>query len=74
MIRLAGGKCNGGCRGNDVRLAPVSFRPASVEAAAPTYRLAAGDLYTVRAYSGLGTRFVYDVVSCFPPIYRQALV
>ena len=65
MIRLAGGKCNGGCRGNDVRLAPVSFRPASVEAAAPTYRLAAGDLYTVRAYSGLGTGLFMMWYRCF---------
>ena len=28
--------------------------------------MSAGDLYTARAYSGLGTRFVYDVVSVIP--------
>ena len=42
------------------------FCAATVEVSAPTFRLAAGALYTVRAYSGLGTRFVYDVVSVFP--------
>ena len=62
----AGGKCLRDCRLGDIRLASVSFAPATVEVSAPTFRLAAGALYTVRAYSGLGTRFVYDVVSVFP--------
>ena len=55
FIRSAGGKCNSRCRGNDVRLAPVSFSPAEVTVIVGNTDT--GDIYTVRPASGLGTRF-----------------
>ena len=71
IIRAAGGKCSLVCvtvNGDiDIRLAGVSFEPPTVTATASTAgTMSAGDLYTARAYSGLGTRFVYDVVSVIP--------
>ena len=65
IIKSFGGKCLIECRSGDVRLATVSFAPAAV--AVTVLRLAAGDdLYTVQAYSGLGTLFDYQAVSTFP--------
>ena len=67
-MRAYGAKCFSKCNfGNgDIRLASVSFRPARVGAAAPIYRVAAGNLHTVRAATGLGSRFDYRVVSVIP--------
>ena len=63
ILIAAGGKCNTQCSSfpSFIRLAAVSFSPAALTATA-----AMGNVYTVQATSGLGTRFSYSLVSTFP--------
>ena len=63
IIIAAGGKCNAFCSSfpSLIQLAAVSFDPAALTATA-----AMGNIYTVQAASGLGTRFSYSLVSTFP--------
>ena len=63
ILIAAGGKCNTQCSSfpSFIRLAAVSFSPAALTATA-----AMGNIYTVQAASGLGTRFSYSLVSTFP--------
>ena len=68
ILIAAGGKCfeNNVCSNVSglIRLAAVSFSPAAVVAAVDTTQT--GDIYTVQAASGLGTRFVYEIQSVNP--------
>ena len=65
IIIAAGGKCFIECSAllprDKFQLAAVSFDPAALTATA-----AMGNIYTVQAASGLGTRFSYSLVSTFP--------
>ena len=65
IIIAAGGKCFIECSAllprDKFQLAAVSFSPAALTATA-----AMGNIYTVQAASGLGTRFSYSLVSTFP--------
>ena len=61
ILIAAGGKCFAFCPAGIIRLAAVSFDPAALTATA-----AMGNVYTVQAASGLGTRFSYSLVSTFP--------
>ena len=60
----AGGKCFAFCPAGLIRLAAVSFDPVATVAAVDTTQT--GDIYTVQAASGLGTRFVYEIQSVNP--------
>ena len=67
IIMAAGGKCLNtviGCRSFHITLASVSFSPAEVTVTVGA--TVTGDLYTVQAATGLGTRFDYRVVSTSP--------
>ena len=68
ILIAAGGKCfeNNVCSNVSglIRLAAVSFSPAAVVATVNTTQT--GDIYTVQAASGLGTRFVYEIQSVNP--------
>ena len=71
IIRAAGGKCLSSCLTvngvRDITLAPVSFSPAKTAATvAASTAITAGNLYTVRAASGLGNRFNYRLASTSP--------
>ena len=65
IIIAAGGKCFIECSAllprDKFQLAAVSFSPTALTATA-----AMGNIYTVQAASGLGTRFSYSLVSTFP--------
>ena len=65
ILIAAGGKCFVNCNlGDFIRLAAVSFDPATVVATVNTTQT--GDIYTVQAASGLGTQFSYAVDSVSP--------
>ena len=64
IIKAAGGKCLSECRNDDIPLASVSFAPATV--AVEVDAATTGNLYTVQAASGLGTRFHYQIASTSP--------
>ena len=64
IVKSFGGKCLTECRTGDIALAAVSFSPAAVAATVDTAQT--GDIYTVQAASGLGTRFVYEIDSVNP--------
>ena len=64
VIRTFGGKCLNNCRTGDIALATVSFNPGTVTVTVGDTDT--GDIYTVQAASGLGTRFSYAVDSVSP--------
>ena len=71
LINGFGAKCLAFCINvngvDNITLAPVSFSPATVAMMmAASTTITAGNLYTVRAASGLGTLFNYRLVSTFP--------
>ena len=64
ILIAAGGKCFAFCPAGIIRLAAVSFDPAVVTEAGTFIN--SGNIYTVQAASGMGTRFSYRLVSTFP--------